>query len=146
MGWFPLFRSVSAGIEIDPAWPRSCGRSDDPVDQRLAALEALQVANEVTDERFVLLAMATGDVWRDQAAWVRPERVFLRQRLGIDRVEAGAAELAGAQRDEQGVLVDGRAAANIVEEGPATHRREEPGAAKVPGARRVGQEVDDVVG
>ncbi len=60
----------------------------------------------MTDERFRFVPMAPGSVRGDEAVWRRQRRVIARERLRVGDIEPGRAEVAGAQRGNERLLID----------------------------------------
>src|SRR5450432_696033 len=116
------------------------------IQEREAGLEAREVFEEVPHEALPFVFVAPRGVRRHEAARGRPQDVVGRQRLGLRDVEVGGGEAAGDEGGDERVLIDRRAAADVVEDRPGLERRDARG---VEGARRRGaarQDVDDVVG
>ena len=53
------------------------GSSIDAAQERLAPQEALEVVQEERDQPVVFIDMPAGDVWRDDAFGLRPQRMLL---------------------------------------------------------------------
>ena len=73
------------------------GISHHPVEQRFAAVEALEVLKKMADQGFGLFKVSAGDVRGDEAIRLRPERVIIRQGLRIGHIQPGRPEAPGMQ-------------------------------------------------
>src|SRR5215471_14659095 len=91
------------------------GPSNDAVPEGGAGLEAAQVLEKVVDEAVPFVGVPACRVGRDHARGERPEWVVRRQRLGIRDVEVSGAQSAALERGGERALIDGGAAAHVVE-------------------------------
>src|SRR5207237_1355544 len=73
------------------------------VQQRLAVDEAADIFLDRADHTLLVVVGTSRDVWRDDHVVEFPQRVFLRQRLGIGHIHAGPIETLAVERLHQSV-------------------------------------------
>ncbi len=100
----------------------------------------------MADEGFVFAAVAAGGVRGEVAIRRGEQRVVVGQGLGVGDVEPGGGELSAVERAGEGVLLDGGAAADVVEDGAAFHLREPFIVDEMAGGGVVGEDVEHVIG
>src|SRR5688572_20543454 len=94
------------------------------VSQRAAGEEAPAVVEQDLEPSLVEIGAETRRVRRDEHTWRGPEWMLGRQRLVLEDVQAGAGQLAGAQRGHQVVEPGGLAPPDVDEVCAALHPRE----------------------
>ena len=120
--------------------------SHDAVQEWLTTNEALQILQEVTNQRFGFASVSSCNMRGNEAIWFRPKRVIVWQRLRFGYVQPGGLEVSRPQSVQQGILIDRRAPPNIVENRARLDGGKAAGIEKVARLRAVWKEVDDVVG
>ena len=115
----------------DQAPMTQVGISHDLVEQRLAVRESGEVLEEVLDEGAGFVGVAAGDVGGDEAGGFGAERVIVGEGFGVGDVEPGGPETLGVKGVAQGGLIDGRTAADVVEDGAGFDLREAGGVEEV---------------
>src|SRR6478609_11698940 len=100
----------------------------------------------MTHQRLGLVLMASGGVRRDMAVRRAPEGMVVGQRLRVRDVEPGGAKAAGSQGLEERLLINRRAASDVVEYCAGLHELQPFRGNETLRLRVVGQNVYHVVG
>ena len=120
-------------------------KSNDSIDQRFIFLEMMQIVYEMFYQSFKFIAVAAGGVGGDVTVWGRPECIIWRQGFGRRYIEIGGGELISFERFSQSELIDGVAAADVVENRAAFHFHDSFEIEQTRGGRRGGQNVYYVI-
>ena len=84
----------------------------------------MEVVEEVLDDGEGFVALAAGGVGGDEAVGGCPEWVVWGEGFGVGDVEKGGGDFLRAEGGEERVVVDGGAAADVVEDGGGFHEGE----------------------
>lgn len=100
----------------------------------------------MADDGFVLVAPSAGGVRGDETVARGPEWMGGREGFGFEDVEIGGGEAVGFEGLDEGAMVDGAAASDVVKLCAGFHAGEATGVDVVARGFVVGEGVDDVVG
>lgn len=111
-----------------------------------AGEELLEVVEKMADEGEAFGGVAAGDVGREIDAGMAGEGMGIGQGLGVGDIEPGGGERAVIEGVEEGGLIDGGAAADVVEDGTGFAGLKAGGVEEMPCVGAVGEDVENMVG
>src|SRR5438132_10794140 len=95
---------------------------------------------------FLFCIVTAPDVWRDKAVWRLPQRMIRWQGLGFGYIEISGGNASATQLPDQGILVEGCSAPNVIDNCSLPKIRQPLGVEEIVSILIRRQNADNVIG